>query len=189
MKIILASESPRRKKLLEQLGLGFDVIPSNSDEESIRENEPSTLVKKLAATKASSVAGMVGKGHLVIAADTEVVFGGKTIGKPKDREDAKAMLRMLSGKKHDVYTGVCTINTSTGRVMQGVEASVVNFRSLTDEEIEMYASMDITLGCAGAYAVQSEPSPVASVDGSYTNVVGLPTEKLIPMLRLNGVNI
>ena len=189
MKIILASESPRRKKLLEELGLQFDVIPSNSDEESIKEKEPSKLVQKLAAKKAKSVAGSVGKGHIVIAADTEVVFGGKTVSKPKDREDAKVMLRMLSGRKHGVYTGVCTINTTTGKVMQGVEASVVNFRSLTDGEIEMYASMDITLGCAGAYAVQSEPSPVASVEGSYTNVVGLPIEKLLPMLRENGISI
>ncbi len=189
MKIILASQSPRRKKLLEQLGLDFDVVPSNCDEKSVRENEPSTLVKKLAVLKASSVASTLGGGHLVIAADTEVVFSGKVIGKPKDRGDALRMLRIFSGKKHDVYTGICVMNTSNGKLLEGVEHSIVHFRSLAEDEISMYASMDMALGCAGAYAVQSEPSPVAGVEGSYTNVVGLPTEKLLPMLMENGIRI
>lgn len=189
MRIILASESPRRKALLESLGIEFEVMPSNADESSVSDGDPARLVQRLAELKAGIVAGVLGEGFVVIAADTVVVFNGKTVGKPKDRDDARRMLRMLSGKKHSVHTGVCVINTSTGKALKGAETSFVNFRSLAPEEIDAYASLDITLGCAGAYAIQVEPSPVASVEGSYTNVVGLPAEKLIPMLRENGVMI
>jgi septum formation protein len=187
MKIILASESPRRKKILQDLGLSFEVMPSNADEKSVYDSDPARLVQKIAYLKAASVAKKVTSDSLIIAADTIVWFRGKVIGKPKNIDDARRMMRMLSGKEHCVYTGLCIIDKPGIRQFRSSERTKVRFRKLTDTEIEEYIVENPVLGMAGAYAIQSRKTPVESIKGSFYNVVGLPLEMLVPILLENGI--
>lgn len=189
MRIILASKSPRRKALLEQLGLEFEIVPSTADEKAITENDPRELVKKLAGLKAESVAKTLRGENLVIGADTIVYFNGKIIGQPRDEDEARNMLRMLSGKTHEVFTGVCLINTKTGKKLLNSSRTLVTFRELSEKDIEKCLENRIILGGAGSYTPEIHGRIFEKIEGSYTNVVGLPTEKLIPMLRGQGVDV
>jgi septum formation protein len=189
MKVILASKSPRRRKLLRELGVTFKVMPSHADESVIAEENPIELVRKLAILKAGTVAKGMREHAIVIGVDTEVVIGGEILGKPKSKKEAREMLEKLSGKEHRVFTGICLINTKTGNVFSDVQKTKVRFRDLIKPEIDKVVSDADVLDWAGAYKIQDHHWLPLSIEGSYSNVVGLPTEKLIPLLRENGVDI
>ncbi len=189
MKIILASKSPRRKMLLEQLGLDFEIIPSYEDESQVNEQDPQELVKRLSELKADSVARGLSGENLVIGADTIVYFEGKVIGKPRDMDDARNILHMLSGKSHEAFTGLCLINTGTGEKLLDSSRTLVTFRHLSEKDIEKCLENKIILGGAGSYTPEIHSRLFQKIDGSYHNIVGLPTELLIPMLQSQGIDV
>jgi len=178
-KFILASASPRRKELLGQLIEDFDIIPSDA-EETITGKKPYDMVCALAKCKAEWVA----QRHpdaVVIGADTMVYLGDTPLGKPKDIDEAREMLMMLSGRAHQVYTGVCVI--ADGRVIVDAECTDVYFAELGADEIERYLDTKDSLDKAGAYGIQGHAARfVERIDGCYFNVVGLPLRKLYTML-------
>lgn len=183
-KVILASGSPRRRELLSQAGIDFTVLVSDVDERT-DERQPENIVKALAALKAEAVYECAAadkdfdmRSGVVLGADTVVCCDGKVLGKPKDAADARSMLRMLSGRSHDVYTGVCMIGQNTdGSVFRRVFASrtAVHMQQLTDDIIEWYIGTGESADKAGAYGIQGYGAVlVKSIDGDYNNVVGLP---------------
>ncbi|MCD8148962.1 MAG: Maf family protein [Clostridiales bacterium] len=191
-RIILASASPRRKELLARLGAEFEVIPSGG-EEVITKEIPSEIVMELAAQKAGAVAkevreeyGRSAKGIseecvLAIGADTIVVNEGKILGKPADEADACRMLRSLSGKTHQVYTGVCLIRLETEKCEEHTffEETNVTFYPMTEEEIRDYVDTKDPLDKAGAYGIQGICGKyIRGIQGDYNNVVGLPVARL-----------
>ena len=184
MRIILASASPRRKELLKEIVGGFEVIPSRGEERADLSLPPEEIVRRLAKQKAESVfAGNADA--LVIGADTIVYFEGKVLGKPKYEEDAARMLRALSGRGHEVYTGYCLL--SAGKELCGAVCSRVLFRHLTEEYIRRYVAGGSPLDKAGSYGIQDEDGPVLSFEGSYTNIIGLPVEEIGARLAEFGV--
>ncbi|MDI6601917.1 MAG: Maf family protein [Thermoanaerobacteraceae bacterium] len=179
---ILASSSPRRKELLEQLGLNFEIIPSDIDE-VLKGNTPGDMVKGLALEKATSVSKKVPEGKIIIGADTIVCIDGIIMGKPADEDDAYIMLKRLSGRVHEVYTGLALINTFKGEILNDYECTEVFINELTDEEIENYIKLREPMDKAGAYAIQGKGSLIVKrIKGCYYNVVGLPLGKLREML-------
>ena len=172
MKILLASASPRRKQLLTALGHSVTVVRPDFDESLIREQDPARLVLRLAEGKGRTVSPE--RGVLLVAADTVVVFGGRILGKPADREEAVRMLRALSGNRHEVYTGVYL--QKDGKSRSFLDQAKVFFRSLTKREILDYADTGSPLDKAGAYGIQ-DSGFVARIEGSYHTVMGFPTEK------------
>jgi len=188
MKIILASQSPRRRALLIQMGLtDFEVIPARGEEQAPPGLTPDRLVERLSRQKAQEVAAGAGPEDLVIAADTVVAVGEQVLGKPRDRDQAVEMLSLLSGREHTVYTGV-TVRRG-GRVLTQHEATRVRFRPLSQREIEAYAATGEGLDKAGAYGVQGRGCVlVESIWGDYFNVVGLPVCRLYQMLQEFGVD-
>lgn len=189
MKIILASKSQRRRSILSGLGLHFEVMPSNADESKIEDENPRELVKRLAKLKAMTIAKGLREHVIVIGADTIVYFEGNVIGKPTSPNNAKEILSKLSGKEHDVLTGICIINTKSGNVYTDVQRTRVKFRDLVERDIERCVEFKGTLTGCGAYVPETQPILIKSIEGSYTNINGIPTEKLIPMLRENGIDI
>ncbi|MCM3413124.1 Maf family protein [Metabacillus litoralis] len=170
--LILASASPRRKELLELLQLPFEVIASEVEEVVDETLSPAEIVQSLAEQKATSVAENVSNAF-VIGSDTLVVYEGKMLGKPKDFSEAVQMLKMLSGKTHEVYTGVCLINNDDVRSFY--EKTSVTFYSLTDKEIDEYVQTGEPMDKAGAYGIQGYGSLlVKEIHGDYYSVVGLP---------------
>jgi len=189
MKIILASTSPRRLELLRGLGLKVKVVGSRVKESKFDISDPEELVKTLAMSKAQEVARRTRSG-LVVGADTIVVLGGKILGKPRDSEEAKSMLRELSGKTHEVLTGLAVIDASSSKTRVDFVRTKVKFRKLTEEEIASYVAADNPFDKAGAYAIQEKAGLfVEKIDGCYFNVVGLPLAKLAEMLRGYGVTL
>lgn len=170
MKLILASQSPRRKELLEGLGYVFDVIPSNSAETFDSSLPLDEALEKVALHKAEDVFEKHPE-DLVLAADTIVVLDGKILGKPKNKEETSKMLHALSGRTHEVKTGLSLVCKS--HRYSGVETTQVVFRPLSDQEIEDYVSKGTCLDKAGSYGIQ-ETDFVDHYKGSYSNVVGLP---------------
>ncbi|MFH1626233.1 MAG: Maf family protein [Pseudomonadota bacterium] len=189
-KLILASSSPRRRDLLKQIGLRFEVMPSKV-EESIKSGEdPVEHVLRLAEEKALDV-GSNGKDSSIIAADTIVLLNGEILGKPATEEEAYQMLRKLSGKEHRVITGFCVFNTNTKEcTRQSVETTVV-IKELSEREINGYVKTKEPFDKAGGYAIQGIGSfMVKEIRGSYTNVVGLPICELVEVLqRLGAIDI
>lgn len=183
MRLILASASPRRAELLGSLGLRFEVIPSEAIEHDDHPVSPRELALHNARLKARDIASRQ-PDALVIGADTIVVLGDAVFGKPGDLADARRMLRELSGRDHRVITGVCLLHGREERSFAGETA--VRFRRLTEAAIEGYLAAVNVLDKAGAYAIQEGPPVVASIEGSYSNVVGLPLEKLAEELRRLG---
>jgi septum formation protein len=180
---ILASESPRRKKLLGQIGLKFSVSVNNTAE--IDDDKfPLKTIKKNAVSKGESAAKKY-KDKIIISADTIVLINGTVLHKPKDEDDAKRYLRMLSGKTHAVYTGICIINKISGRNAYGYEKTEVTFRKLDAEEIDYYVRKHKPLDKAGAYGIQDDFGClfVKSIKGDYYNVVGLPLVKLLTLIK------
>lgn len=174
---------------MRELGLNFKVMHSNVDESVIQEENPIELVRKLAMLKAATVSKGMREHSLIIGADSEVVIDGQALGKPNSKKEAREMLERLSGKEHRVYTGICIINTQTGNVYSDVQKTKIRFRNLVSREIERIIEDKDVTDWAGAYKIQDHHWLFHSIDGSYTNVVGLPLEKLIPLLRENGVDI
>ena len=179
--LILASASPRRRELLESAGLRFSVVPSDAIE-SIREGEaPDELVRRLAREKAAVVAERA-PDAVILAADTVVALGAALLEKPVDGEDARRMLRALSGKAHQVWTGVAIADG--GRLQDFCVRTEVRFRDLSDEEIGAYVASGEPMDKAGAYGIQGRAAAfVVGIQGSYTNVVGLPLAETLVALR------
>lgn len=183
MKLILASASPRRRRLLEQIGLSFQVIPSHVDEDEIVSHDPLINIQAIAQLKARAVAASVEDG-IVIGADTQILMDGETLGKPVDEADAARILSKLSGRSHEVITGVALIDARTGREETWVETTLVTFRELLEEEISEYVATGEPMGKAGAYGIQGKAAAfVERIEGCYFNVVGLPLAKLSQKLR------
>ena len=202
--IILASQSPRRKELLEQIGLEFEICPSKG-EEIITKTIPEEVVMELSKQKAEEVAAMVssfGENHkeittpsdiLVIGADTVVAYDGKILGKPKDEADAKAMLTMLSGNTHSVFTGVTLVLIDkSGRAGELVfyEKTDVKMHEMSEVEIDRYIATGEPMDKAGSYAIQGKCAIyVEKIDGDYNNVVGLPITRIYQELKKIGIDI
>lgn len=185
--LILASASPRRRHLLEQAGLSFDVMTSHFDEDAVPFSRPESHVKLLAQGKAAQV-GDRHPGSWVIGADTEVVIGERVLGKPGSRDDARRMLGRLSGRTHHVYTGYCLYSKQRRFSCCEAVRSEVRFKELSDGEIEWYIRTDEPYDKAGAYAVQGIGAAlIRRIEGSYTNVVGLPLCEVIERLVREGV--
>lgn len=181
--LVLASASPRRRDLLRDLGLTFTVEEPNVDETVDDGAEPDTMVRELAERKARTVASRLTE-CIVLAADTIVVLDGEIYGKPSDREHATGMLRALSGRTHEVVTGVCAMHGVRGVVQTRVVRTDVRFRRAGDEEIGRYVATGECFGKAGAYAIQGLGGLlVAGIDGDYSNVVGLPLGATLDLLE------
>jgi septum formation protein len=180
--IILASSSPRRREFLRQLGILFEVVAPAIDEKPDKGESPARFARRVAVDKARKVAEKVGRNRTVIAADTIVVLGDRILGKPKDAADAKRMLRALSGRWHEVITGVCVM--SRGRVRSFVTGTKVQFKKLNPREINFYVRSGEPMDKAGAYAIQGIGGfMVRGIRGSYSNVVGLPVAELVEVLK------
>jgi len=188
-KIILASASPRRKELLEQIGLEFDIDPSNCEEEMLSDIQPHELARSLSLQKASQVAGSYSNA-IIIAADTFIVFGDKLMGKAHTEAEAREMLTALNGNPHSVITGFTILDTEKNNTVSNSVETKVHFRKMTSGEIESYVASGEPLGKAGAYAIQGLGSVIVKeIEGDYSNVVGLPLTALAEALREFGVNI
>ncbi len=178
--LILASGSPRRRELLDLLGWDYTVLKLDVDETA--SGTPHQMVDMLCERKARAACAAVSEG-LVLAADTLVALGDEALGKPENAEDARRMLRLLSGKDHRVLTGVCMMDARSGRMEKRVDCTRVRFKALTDEEIEAYIGSGEPMDKAGAYAIQGGAGAfVAEIEGSYENVIGLPLQ-LLPAMR------
>ena len=185
-RIILASTSPRRAELLRAAGFDFDIMPADVDETVDVEETPDGYARRVALAKAQTVLPHAG-GRPVLGADTIVVVDTELLGKPADDEDAKRMLRMLSGRDHVVLTAVCIAHQPAGaskRIQTRLERTTVRFAPMNDEEILEYVASGEPRDKAGAYAIQGLASRfVTRIDGSYSNVVGLPISLVYQMLR------
>ena len=184
IKIILASNSPRRKKILTDLGLEFEVIPSNYEEKLETDTFSYDLIEDLATQKALDVVRRVGNNEIVLGADTVVVLHNKILGKPKDKEDAFRMLRELSGQTHMVVTSLCGINTKLNRAALLSTTSYVRFKNLSDELINHYIEKFNPLDKAGSYGIQELPDGILDkYEGSFDNIVGLAPEAVSAVLE------
>jgi septum formation protein len=187
MRLILASASPRRAELLRAAGIPFEVSSVQIDERFRNAEAPETAVARLARSKAEAVAGLH-KDAVVLAADTTVVVGGEALGKPVNAADASRMLRLLSGRGHDVLTGVCLC--LDGRTLVYVERTVVRVARLSEEDIAWYVATGEPHDKAGAYAIQGLGSRfIEAIEGSYSNVVGLPISSVYERLKDLGCDI
>jgi len=188
MRIILASSSPRRKELLSQVGMVFEVIPSKFEESKV-ELPVSKLAEYFAYMKGSDVAKSITGEALVIGSDTIVYLEG-IMGKPRNSKDASDMLRKLSGRQHLVISGLSIINTSTGESLTQHEITRVKMKELGDDEITAYIDTGEPVDKAGAYAIQGMGSLfVEGIEGDYFNVVGLPLFRLGKMLQHFGLKL
>ena len=187
MTIILASQSPRRRELLGQVGLTFEIVSPEVDEAQYGGLPPRELVQTLSRAKALDAARRVPAGSLVLGADTVVVLDGQTLGKPDGPEGARAMLTALSGRTHEVWTGFTLCRD--GEVHTEAVATEVTFRALAPEEIDRYVATGEPMDKAGAYGIQGRGALlVAQIRGDYSNVVGLPLCAVGQALRRFGVD-
>lgn len=201
--IILASASPRRRELLEQIGISFEICPAKG-EEIITKTLPDEVVSELSAQKAREVAAMLkqyGKQHkdlmtpqdiMVLGADTVVSVDNQILGKPKDEADAVRMLSLLSGRSHEVYTGVTLVLMSkSGKVGEHTffEKTAVTMRKMSEEEIERYIATGEPMDKAGAYGIQGKCAIyIDKIEGDYNNVVGLPVAAIYRELKGLGID-
>ncbi|MBR0207449.1 MAG: septum formation inhibitor Maf [Oscillospiraceae bacterium] len=189
MRFILASASPRRRELMEMLGVpGLLVRPAQGEEKADPSLSPPELVCALAAAKAREAAAEAEDGDVVVAADTIVVYGGRVYGKPRTADEAAEMLRTLSGNTHEVYSGVCVVRG--GVELCRADRSAVSFRTLSESEIERYIATGEPMDKAGAYGAQGKGALfVERIDGDFFNVMGLPLCLLGEMLKEQGVEL
>ena len=182
MKLLLASTSPRRRELLETLGLSFAVVAPEVDELRLPEEEPYDYVERIARSKANAIAQ---PGAVVVGADTTVVIEGRVLGKPAHPDEARAMLRRLSGQTHDVLSGVAVaVMDPDLRTVSAVNSTLVRFLDLTDDEISDYVATGEPMDKAGAYALGGLGALfVERVDGSPSSVLGLPLHTLARLFR------
>lgn len=189
MNIILASQSPRRRELLGQMGIqNFQIISPDVDESVAEGTAPADMVEQLSRRKAAAVAQSAGEDALIIAADTVVVWNGKVLGKPTDEDHAFAMLSALSGNRHQVFSGVTVMYG--GKTVTEHEATGVVFRSLSDSEISSYIATGEPMDKAGAYGIQGLGALLVSgIEGDYFNVMGLPVFRLGRILSGFGLDL
>ena len=192
-RLVLASASPRRLDLLRRLGLVPVARASNLDEDVLPDESPRDLVLRLAEAKGRSVAESLGPDEppsVVLAADTGVVIDGRALGKPRDPDDARSMLRTLRGRGHEVMTSVFLLRTDDGRHTCDLETTRVTFRDYDKATIEAYVATGEPMDKAGAYGIQGGGADLVDrVEGSWSNVVGLPLERLDAWLSLIGVDL
>lgn len=180
---VLASKSPRRKELLQKIGINAQIMPSNVDESAYTKLPPQDMVSQLAMIKAADVAKDFRKNTIVIGADTCVCLDGKVFGKPQSMEEAENMLKKLSGRTHQVYTGYCVIDCSDGKAVSKYSVTDVTFRTLSEKEIKAYVKTRECMDKAGSYGIQEKGAIfVEKIDGDYSNVVGLPVCALAVLL-------
>lgn len=188
-KIILASTSPRRKELLRQIGLAVTVMPSDFEEDMSLNLSDAELAKTLALGKAKSVAKRLKKG-VVIGSDTFIVFKKERIGKPKDKNDARKILKTLSGKTMKIYSGLAVIDLEKKKEFTDCEITELKLKKLSKKEIENYIKTGEPLDKAGAFAIQGRGAVfIQKINGCYSNVIGLPLYKLYLILQKSGIDI
>lgn len=181
MKIVLASGSPRRRELLQQIGIEAEIIPSHY-QEVMKGTDPQETVTELSVGKAGEVASRCGEDAVVIGADTVVAVQGRILGKPGSHQEAEEMIRLLSGGTHQVYTGVCFLYR--GRLRSFTECTEVQVYPMTDEEIHSYAATEEPMDKAGAYGIQGRFARyIRGISGDYSNVVGLPAGRVYQELK------
>lgn len=190
-KIVLASQSPNRKKIMEQVGLQFEVCPSNYEEDMTVKLHPMELVKIMSEGKAEDVVKKYqGQDAVVIAADSIIAFENEVFGKPKSTERAKEMLRRISGRVHSALTGFTIIDAQTGKKVSKSVETKVYFKELLPEEIDAYVATGDPLEKAGAYEIQALGSLfVSKIEGDYANIAGLPIFHVAEELKKFGVKI
>ncbi len=187
-RIILASGSPRRKELLEQIGVLFEIVKAEG-EEVIKTDIPSEAVKELSRQKAREVAAKT-DGDVVIGADTVVAVSGRILGKPKDAEDAVRMIKMIQGKAHEVVTGVTLILKESGQEICFAETTKVHVYPMTEEQVQAYVESGEPMDKAGAYAIQGKfAAYVSGIEGDYNTVVGLPVGRLYQEALARGIDL
>ena len=185
-RVVLASASPRRRELLRLVGIDHEVRPADIDESYLPGERPDAHAERLARGKAETIASVAGPETVTIGSDTIVVVDGDVLGKPRDREHAREMLRRLSGRSHVVMTGVAV--SWRGITLSGVEHVDVTFRALSDEEIERYIDTGEPMDKAGAYGIQGFGATIVErVDGDYFAVMGLALNRLAGLLRQAGL--
>jgi septum formation protein len=186
-RLILASASPRREEMLRLLGLHFSILHSNVDETPGTGESPKHYALRLSETKARAVAGMR-PGHWVLGADTIVTIDGELLGKPQTPDEARGMIRKLSGREHTVITAFTLVNSERTEVIRRAVASQVRFKNVPDDEVEWYVGTDEPYDKAGGYAVQGKASfLISEIHGSWTNVVGLPLCEVVEALKELGL--
>lgn len=189
-KLILASASPRRKEILEQMGLSFEIVPAVG-EEKISSTDPAEVVKELSLQKAAEVAAKAAEPALVIGSDTVVACRGQILGKPVDGEDAFRMLKSLQNSTHMVYTGVTVIRSEDGKVLLNLaEGTEVSMYPMTDAWIQNYIRSGEPMDKAGAYAIQGGCAPyIRGIRGEYSTVVGFPAARFYQELLNMGIDL
>lgn len=193
-KLILASESPRRRELLKKAGYNFDVVPSKVSEIPDKNLNVHDQILDISRRKARAsfdqVKALKDEPFIVLAADTEVIFENSPLGKPQSPEDAHRILRLLSGISHQVITGVCLIDSQSGKEVSQTETTTVYFRSLSDEDIWNYIRTGEPMDKAGAYGIQGLGGAfVLRYEGAFDNIVGLPMDLVGKMLEPYYVSI
>ena len=185
-KLILASASPRRKELLSLVGLNFEIKPSNAKEIILKGETPGEHVLRLSEEKAVSIS-IHNPDAWVLGADTIVIINGEVLGKPASADEAREMLRKLSGRKHTVITGFCIVRQSTGIIVRNTVESSVVFKEISEDEIDWYVRKKEPYDKAGGYAVQGIGAFfIKEIHGSYTNVIGLPLCEVMEALKKIG---
>jgi septum formation protein len=190
--LILASGSPRRRDLLSRLNVPFATVPAEIAERAHPGEAPRELAERLARAKAEAVVAQIGRTprRVVLGSDTIVVIGAEVLGKPRDPEHAVALLCKLTGRTHLVMTGIAVVESDTGRTRSRVVESQVTLRKADEAELRDYVATGESLDKAGAYALQGAGRRfIAGVEGSETNVIGLPLEETLAMLKEAGVEI
>lgn len=188
-KFILASASPRRSEILRTLGLAFDTVAVDVDERFVDGEVPADYVLRVAREKVAAAAATAPDG-ILIGADTVVVIDGRPLGKPRDADDARAMLRLLSGRWHAVMTGVAVTDGARDQILTEFDKTLVRFKELTEDEIDAYVASGEPMDKAGAYAIQGRGMLfVEEIAGNYQNVVGLPATVLQRLIRRLGHDI
>ena len=187
MKLILASASPRRAEILRNAGFEFEVLPAHVDETRFPGESPEDCVRRLADAKAHNAAEKQTRSHtraIIIGADTAVVVAGELLGKPIDIEDARRMLRLLSGQTHEVLTGVSVLRVPEGASALHVETTRVTFLKLTEKDIDDYIDTGEPFDKAGGYGIQGIGGRyIPRIEGCYFNVMGLPLSKVASLIR------
>ena len=187
MELILASASPRRGAILEAAGIRFQRRPTEIDESPLPGESPEACVVRLAEEKARHAARKVTDPVIVVGADTLVVVDGEALAKPVDEQDARRMLRLLSGRAHRVITGIAVLRLPDGAMRCAAETTTVTFAPLTDREIDDYIATGEPMDKAGAYGIQERAGRfITRIEGCYFNVVGLPLARLYVLLRELG---
>ena len=190
IKLILASNSPRRKKIMSDMGLQFEIVPSNYDEKLESDDFSYDKIEDLATQKCLDVVRRVDNNCLVLAADTVVVLHNKILGKPHTKENAFKMLKELSGQTHSVVTSICAINTKTNRAATISTTSYVRFTPWSDDMINEYINKYSPLDKAGSYGIQELPSGyLDKYEGSFENIVGLAPESVQAVLERLGITL